>query len=98
MPDLVVAGVPTAVGSLSPSQGHLTPAAWRSAMGRFAIFDGERGVDIDGLMVADLGDWGVEGLDLDVGHAPGRERGCVRSPRPSALGSSVGTMQSPGPW
>jgi arginase family enzyme len=64
IPDLIVAGVPTAVGSLSPSQGHLTPSAWRSAMGRFATFDGERGVDIDGLVVADRGDWGVEGLDL----------------------------------
>ena len=65
VPDLVVAGVPTAVGSLTPSQGHLTPAAWRSAMGRFAIFDGERGVDIGGLIVSDMGDWGVEGLDLE---------------------------------
>jgi arginase family enzyme len=63
-PDLIVAGVPTAVGSLSASQGHLTPAAWRMAMGRFATFDGERSVDIDGLVVSDQGDFGVEGLDL----------------------------------
>lgn len=64
-PALVVAGVPTSAGSLSPSQAWRTPPAIRRALTGLSSFDGETGVDLDGLTVADDGDWSLEGLDLE---------------------------------
>lgn len=63
-PSLVVAGVPTSSASLTPSEAWRAPAAFRSALGRFSTFDGEAGVDLGRLAVADLGDWKVAGLDM----------------------------------
>ncbi|MDJ0959660.1 MAG: agmatinase family protein [Acidimicrobiia bacterium] len=65
---LSVVGVPTAVGSISPSQADTTPAAFRSALGGFSTFDGEAGVDLADLTVVDHGDWDVATLDLDGMH------------------------------
>jgi len=63
-PDLVVAGVPTSSASLTPSEAWRAPAAFRAALARLATFDGETGVDLGRLAVADLGDWEVAGLDM----------------------------------
>jgi formimidoylglutamase len=63
-PDLVVVGVPTSSASLSPSDAWQAPAATRSALGRLSVFDSEPGTDLRTLAVADLGDFGVTGLDM----------------------------------
>ena len=61
-PRLVVVGVPTSTASISPSEAWRTPPAFREALSRFSTFDGETGVDIGDLSVADSGDWPVEKL------------------------------------
>ncbi len=69
-PDLVVAGIPSSVASLSPSEAWRFPGEFRAALGRFSIFDGESGTDLRRVAVVDLGDWPVQGLDM---HAMPRE-------------------------
>lgn len=61
-PALVLLGVPTSVGSISPSEAWETPTAMRDALRRFSTFDGEASVDLHGLPVADWGDWLVAHL------------------------------------
>jgi formimidoylglutamase len=63
-PDCVVVGVPTSVGSISPSRADLTPAEFRRVLAGFSTFDGEGGVDLGAVAVADRGDWPVAELDL----------------------------------
>ena len=63
-PDLVVVGVPTSSASLSPSDAWQAPAAVRNALGRLSVFDSETASDLRTLAVADLGDFGVTGLDM----------------------------------
>lgn len=65
-PDFVVVGVPSSSASLRPSQAWRAPAAVRGALGRFSTFDGETGTDLSTVLVADLGDWPVDGLDMAV--------------------------------
>lgn len=62
-PDVVVAGVPTAAASLSPSSGERTPGALRQALGRFSTYHGEWDVDLSEVGVLDAGDLPVAGLD-----------------------------------
>jgi len=63
-PDLVVVGVPTSSASLSPSDAWQAPAEVRAALGRLSVFDSETRTDLRTLSVADLGDFGVTGLDM----------------------------------
>lgn len=64
-PSCVVVGVPTSVGSISPSRADLTPAAFRRVLSGFSPFDGEGGVDLADLPIADGGDWPVADLALE---------------------------------
>lgn len=64
-PALRVVGVPSSAGSLSPSEAWTTPPRLREVLGRFSTFHGEHGADLEKLAVADQGDWGLEGLDLE---------------------------------
>ncbi|MDP8958652.1 MAG: agmatinase family protein [Actinomycetota bacterium] len=68
-PALVVAGVPSSAGSLSPSQAWCTPPRLRKVLERFSTFQGEHQVDLSVLAVSDAGDWGVDGLDLEASQA-----------------------------
>lgn len=61
---LRVVGVPCSVGSISPSQAFLTPAAVRDAMQRLSTWDGIGAQDLRDLNAQDLGDWPVADLDL----------------------------------
>jgi formiminoglutamase len=63
-PDLVVVGVPTSSASLSPSDAWRAPPAFRSALGRYSVYDSEAGVDLSTLAVSDRGDWPVDGIDM----------------------------------
>ncbi|MBW3620356.1 MAG: agmatinase family protein [Actinobacteria bacterium] len=62
-PRLVVVGAPTSAASISPSEAWRTPPALREVLARFSTFDGESGVDLLDLPVADRGDWDIAGLD-----------------------------------
>jgi arginase family enzyme len=62
---LAVVGLPTSVGSISPSQAWRTPPAFREVLARFSPFDGEAGVDLADLAVADLGDLDLAAADLE---------------------------------
>jgi formiminoglutamase len=63
--DVAVIGAPVSRASISPSQAHTTPAAFRSALARFSTYDGDHDLDLSQLRVCDFGD--VEGdLDGDV--------------------------------
>jgi formiminoglutamase len=64
-PSLLVAGVPTTLGSLGPSEAWRAPGAIRAALARFPGYDAEAGVDLRDLPVFDVGDWDVAGLDQD---------------------------------
>lgn len=68
-PDLVVAGVPSALTAPGASETWRAPAVLRAALGRFPAHDLEAGVDLRDLPVVDLGDWDVAGLGPD--DAPG---------------------------
>jgi formiminoglutamase len=69
--DIAVIGAPVSRASISPSQAHTTPAAFRAALARFSTYDGEHDIDLGSLHVRDLGD--VEGdLDGDVASAQRR--------------------------
>lgn len=68
-PELAVVGVPTAASSLSPSEGHRTPAAFREVLSRFSTFAGEPEVDLENLRVNDYGDWPVDGLPAEAAQA-----------------------------
>lgn len=62
---LRVVGVPSSVGSISPSDAWRTPAAVREALARLSPWDPVTGSDLrTALEVADLGDWDVDELDL----------------------------------
>ena len=65
-PSCVMVGVPTSAGSISPSQAHTTPRVFREALAGFSPFDGEAGVDLADLAMADGGDWAVADLDLEA--------------------------------
>jgi formimidoylglutamase len=66
---LGVVGVPTAVASISGSDGHLTPGHLRRTLDRFSTFHGETRTNLEVLEVADLGDWDVAGLDIHDSQA-----------------------------
>lgn len=68
-PVLAVVGVPTSAGSLSPSEAWSTPPRLRRVLERFSTYQGEQRLDLGALAVADLGDWGLEGLDLEASQA-----------------------------
>jgi arginase family enzyme len=63
---LLVAGVPCARSSISPSRADLTPAAVRAALRRWSTFDADLGTDLERLRVTDAG-------DLDVTMLAGQE-------------------------
>jgi len=65
-PDLIVIGVPSSSASLSPSEAWRCPGEVRSVLGRFSVFDGERGNDLRAVAVRDAGDWPVDGLDMQA--------------------------------
>ncbi len=73
-PRLVVAGVPTSSASLVPSEAWRCPAEVRAALGRFSVYDGERGNDLRGVTVLDAGDLPVDGLDVEAMPDAVRER------------------------
>jgi formiminoglutamase len=64
-PHLVVAGVPCARSSISPSRADTTPSAVRRALRRFSTFDADLDVDLERLRVTDVGDLPVSAL---AGH------------------------------
>ncbi|MEX0863461.1 MAG: agmatinase family protein [Acidimicrobiia bacterium] len=68
-PELVVVGVPTSKGSLSPSRADLAPLAMRERLSRFSTFHGDSGVDFGMVRVRDVGNWPVSELDM---HAMAR--------------------------
>jgi formiminoglutamase len=61
-PRLVVAGVPCALSSISPSRADLTPAAARAALRRYSTFDADLDVDLETVAVVDAGDLPVAEL------------------------------------
>lgn len=69
--DIAVLGAPIARASISPSQAHTTPPAFRRALEHLATWDGEHGVEITALRCLDLGD--IEGdagdPDCTAAHA-----------------------------
>jgi formimidoylglutamase len=71
---MAVVGVPSSVGSISPSDAHTTPPAVREALRRLSPYDPVTGIDLAGLAVRDLGDWPVAGLDLHAMVAETRRR------------------------
>lgn len=62
-PDVVVAGVPTAAASLSPSSAERTPGALRRTLERFSTYQGEWDVDLWPVGIVDAGDLDVAALD-----------------------------------
>jgi len=63
--DVAVLGAPVSRASITPSQAHTTPAAFRAGLARFSTYDGDHDLDLATVRVRDLGD--VEGdLDGDV--------------------------------
>jgi formiminoglutamase len=62
-------GAPTSSLSLSPSEAHLTPPAFRKALARFATWDAEHGVDLSGTTCHDAGD-----VDMGGDGVQARER------------------------
>ena len=64
-PDVAIIGVPTSVGSISPSEAWRTPGRLREVIAGFSPYDGETGTDLTSLAVADLGDWPVTDAELD---------------------------------
>lgn len=63
---LQVVGVPTSVGSISPSDAWRTPPTVRQALARLSPWDPDTGTDLQAaLPCADLGDWPVAELDLE---------------------------------
>ncbi len=63
---LRVVGVPCSVGSISPSEAWRTPPAVRDALARLSPWDPVTGRDLAAMDVADLGDWDVAELELEV--------------------------------
>jgi formiminoglutamase len=57
--DVAVVGVPVSRASISPSQAHTTPAAFRLALQRFSTYDGDHDLDLTALHIRDMGD--IEG-------------------------------------
>ena len=62
--DLLVAGVPTSVGSISASNAWQTPGAVRAALQRLSPYEAATGTDLSDLRVRDLGDWPLDTLPL----------------------------------
>jgi arginase family enzyme len=63
---LAVIGLPTSVGSISPSQAWQTPSRFRDLLAGCSTFDGERSVDLADLPVIDMGDWDLTAATLDT--------------------------------
>ena len=70
--DLAVLGAPLGRASISPSRAWTTPAALRTALSRFSTWDGDHGIDLEGLRVHDLGD--IEGDEHDPDCLAAHER------------------------
>lgn len=68
-PRLLLAGVPLARTSISPSGAHATPAAVRAALRRFATFHAGLDVDLEQVAVHDVGDLAVAELSGDAALA-----------------------------
>lgn len=66
--DVGVVGAPISGASISPSSAHLTPAAFREGLARFATYDGDHNLELGELQVRDLGDV-VGDADGDVAAA-----------------------------
>ncbi|MGH8998684.1 MAG: arginase family protein [Acidimicrobiia bacterium] len=68
--DLVVAGVPLSVTSITqPSGMHETPAAIRARLARLSTYHSERDVDVVEVAVHDAGDLGAQPSDAQIGEA-----------------------------
>jgi formiminoglutamase len=80
---LRVLGVPSSVGSISPSEAWRTPTAVREALARLSPWDPISGCDLAAMDVADLGDLDVADLGLD--DAVGRIHDAARDLDPSAV-------------
>jgi formiminoglutamase len=103
--DLALLGVPTWRTSLSPTGAHRTPAAVREALARFSTHG--HGLDLDALVVADLGDVhepdgdaGEDRVEEAVAAAVGRARlvvalggdnSCTYAVALGAFGAELGT-------
>ena len=71
---LRVVGVPTSLGSISPSEAWRTPGAVREALQRLSTWDPVTGSDLrEDVAVEDLGDWDVADLDLRTAMARVRD-------------------------
>jgi formiminoglutamase len=70
--DIAVLGAPIHRASISPSSAHLTPAAARQALARFATWDGDHAVQLERLSAIDLGDIEGDDGDADAASAHGR--------------------------
>jgi len=82
-PELVVVGVPSSRGSLSPSRADLAPLAMRERLSRYSTFHGDSGVDFGMVRVRDVGNWPVSELDM---HAmPRMVEELASSLRPAGL-------------
>lgn len=75
-------GAPTSALSLSLSQAHLTPAAFRQALGRFATWDAAHGVELQDLAAGDAG-------DADMGGDPIAARGRLEKRCAELLGDGA---------
>lgn len=69
MPDVTVVGVPWHLGSLTAGRCDLAPAALRAALARFACYDVEHGIDLQGLSIFDCGDFEVAALRPQAGFS-----------------------------
>lgn len=68
-PDLVVAGVPSSIASISLSEARRAPAAFRAILSKFSVFEGEREVDLRKLPVRDDGDLTIGDGDMESSQA-----------------------------
>lgn len=90
-PRMRVVGVPSSVGSISPSQAWRTPAAVRSALARMSTWDPVAGLDVRAAVeVVDLGDWDVADLDLEAAMAAIRDRAGALDPDDADLDVFLG--------
>jgi formimidoylglutamase len=87
-PQLIVVGMPTSAASISPSEAWRTPGALRKALERFSTYDGEGGVDLSEVDVADMGDWPL--AELAAAEAITEMQRRVAELRPGAVYGFLG--------
>lgn len=89
--DIALVGAPIHQASISPSNAHLTPPAFREALARFATWDGDHGVQLARLGALDLGDVDGDAGDEDASAAHARiEEAVSRAATRAAVVAIVG--------